>query len=157
MTAPVTASVTSVDVADLAVGDVLPGATIELTPTFVVRTAIASRDFEEVHHDVEVARANGLEHIFLNILTTNGLCQRVVVDWAGPDAIVRSSAVRLGVPALAGTSLELTAVISGIEHGDGEGRVTVEVIGMVPGGRHCKATVVIGLPTDNDDGKGVGA
>lgn len=130
---------------DLAIGDEVPGAKIELTPTLVIKTAIASRDFEEVHHDVELARANGLDHIFLNILTTNGLCQRVVVDWAGPDAIVRSASVRLGVPALAGTSLELSASVAGLEVEDGEGRVSVEVVGMVPGGRHCKALITVGL------------
>ncbi|MFT5223916.1 MAG: acyl dehydratase [Glaciecola sp.] len=131
--------------AELSVGDLLPAESIELTTTFVIKTAIASRDFEPVHHDPAIARSSGLDHIFLNILTTNGLCQRLVVDWAGPDAIVRAASVRLGVPALAGTTLEMTASVVGLDVVDGEGRVQLEVVGMVPGGRHCKATISLGL------------
>jgi uncharacterized membrane protein YbaN (DUF454 family) len=35
---------------------------------------------------------------FLNILTDTRLAQRFVTDWAGPAALVRRIAIRLGVP-----------------------------------------------------------
>ena len=62
----------------------LPELAIEVTPTLVVATAIATRDFYPVHHDHEFAVRSGSKDIFLNILTTTGLVQRYVTDWAGP-------------------------------------------------------------------------
>lgn len=133
----------------VAVGDALPTEEVELTPTFVISTALASRDFEEVHHDVDVAREKGLDTIFLNILTTMGLCQRVATGWAGPDAIVSSANVRLGIPALAGDTLALTGEVVATEmDDDGRGLVTIEVQANVAKGRHGKATIVLDLPRE---------
>ena len=42
--------------ADVAVGDELPPLAIPLTRTFIVSTAIASRDYQDVHHDPGLAR-----------------------------------------------------------------------------------------------------
>ena len=39
---------------------------------------------------------SGSKDIFLNILTTTGLVQRYVTDWAGPEALVRAVSIRLG-------------------------------------------------------------
>ena len=50
------------------------------------RTAIATRDYQDVHHDRDKAQAKGSKDIFVNILTDTGLVQRYVTDWAGPDA-----------------------------------------------------------------------
>ena len=88
--------------------DVLPPRTIDVTPTFVISTALATRDFTEVHHDRNIAVQRGSKDIFLNILTTTGLVQRYVTDWAGQEAIVRSVDIRLGVPCYAGDTLTLT-------------------------------------------------
>ena len=56
---------------------------IEATPTFVIASALATRDFQDVHHDRDLAVARGARDIFVNILTTTGLVQRYVSDWAG--------------------------------------------------------------------------
>ena len=66
----------------------LPPLVIDVTPTFVISSALATRDFQDVHHDRDRAVAGGAQDIFLNILTTTGLVQRYVAGWAGPDAIV---------------------------------------------------------------------
>jgi hypothetical protein len=83
------------------VGTQLPLMTIEATPTLVVSTALATRDFQDVHHDRDSAVARGSKDIFLNILADTGLVQRFVTDWAGPHAVVRSVKIRLGVPCYA--------------------------------------------------------
>ena len=123
--------------------DVLPELTLPLTTTAVVTTAIATRDFTPVHHDRAVARAQGANDVFLNILTTMGLTQRFVTDWAGPDAIVRAVAVHLGVPACAGDTLTLTGKVTGRDRG---GSVTVDVRGTCSLGDHVTATVRLELP-----------
>lgn len=109
-----------------------PGPVIELTPTFVIASALATRDFTPVHHDPELARAQGSKDIFLNILTTMGLVQRCVTEML-PDAELAAVSVRLGVPAYAGDTLTLTGRVVD-DH-------TVEVRGAVSLGDHVTATV----------------
>src|SRR6201988_2402713 len=80
------------------VGTVLPELKLHGDPTFIISTALATRDFQDVHHDRDLAQAKGSKDIFVNILTDTGLVQRYVTDWAGPNAVIKSIALRLGVP-----------------------------------------------------------
>ncbi|MEO3887474.1 MaoC/PaaZ C-terminal domain-containing protein [Nonomuraea sp. B5E05] len=123
-------------------GSELPESSIDLTPTVVVSTALATMDFTPVHHDRDRARAQGSKDIFLNILTTMGLVERYVTDWAGPEAVIRGIDVHLGVPAYAGDRLSFTGTVVSRE----DGHVTVEVRGKVSLGFHATATVALTLP-----------
>ena len=71
----------------------------------MIAAAIATRDFQDVHHDRDRAVERGAKDIFVNILTTTGLVQRYVTDWAGPEAMVRQITIRLGVPCYAGDKI----------------------------------------------------
>ena len=124
----------------------LPEWTLEITPTVVVSTAIATRDFYPVHHDRDFALRGGSTDIFLNILTTTGLVQRYVTDWAGPQAIVRGVSIRLGVPCYAGDTLTFAGRVTGdTGPGDdtspgGSDRV-ITVTGTCSLGTHVTGTV----------------
>jgi hypothetical protein len=120
----------------------LPEVVIEATPRFIVSTALATRDFQDVHHDRDRAVAGGAQDIFLNILTSTGLVQRYVTDWAGPGAVVRAVAIRLGVPCYAYATLTLTGQVTRREGTD----VTVAVVGRVNIGDHVAGTVTLRLP-----------
>jgi uncharacterized OB-fold protein len=113
----------------------LPDRVIDVTPTFVVASALATRDFYHVHHDRDRAVAEGAKDIFINILTTTALVQRYVSDWA-PDAVVRAVSIRLGVPCHAGDTLTLSG------HARGE---VVSVTGRCSLGDHVTGTVRIEL------------
>lgn len=126
-----------------AVGEQLPELRIEATPTFVVSSALATRDFQDVHHDRDAAVARGSKDIFLNILTDTGLVQRFVTDWAGPSAQVRSIAIRLGVPAYAYDTLVFSGSVTAV---DGD-EVTVAVVGRGALGDHVVGTVRIAVPS----------
>ncbi|MFI5954528.1 MaoC/PaaZ C-terminal domain-containing protein [Cryptosporangium sp. NPDC051539] len=117
----------------------LPELSIDVTPTFVVSTAIATRDFQEVHHDRDLAVARGSQDIFVNILTTTGLVQRYVTDWAGPAARVGRVKIRLGVPCYAHDRLTFSGSVSSV---DGS-TVTVAVVGRVSRGDHVRGTVEV--------------
>jgi len=58
------------------VGDIIPPWALPLTPTTIVSTAIATRDWQDVHHDRDVAQAAGSKDIFMNILTSNAMVER---------------------------------------------------------------------------------
>ena len=76
-------------------GDRLPELAIPLTRTLIVATAIASRDYQDVHHDPDLAAERGSKDIFMNILTSNAMVERFVKEWAGPSVRVRRLKVRL--------------------------------------------------------------
>ena len=118
---------------------VLPDRVIDVTPTFVISSALATRDFQDVHHDRDRAVARGARDIFLNILTTAGLVQRYVCDWAGPDAVVRGISIRLGVPCHAGDTLTLTGQVTQ----DAAAGQVVAVTGRCRLGDHVTGTVRI--------------
>lgn len=128
----------------VAVGDTLPALPIEVTRTLIVAGAIASRDYQDVHHDHELATAKGSADIIMNILTTNGLVGRYVTDWAGPDAVVRSVRIRLGVPNYPGDTMTLTATVSACD--DASRTVTLDVTGANARGNHVTGTVEVTLP-----------
>ncbi|GCB47807.1 MaoC family dehydratase [Streptomyces sp. NL15-2K] len=123
--------------------DALPPLEIPVTRTLIVAGAIASRDYQDVHHDAELAREKGSPDIFMNILTTNGLVGRYVTDHFGPRAVLRKVAIRLGAPNYPGDTMMLTGTI---EEVDGD-TATVRVIGANAIGRHVTGTVTVTLPT----------
>lgn len=124
----------------VAVGDALPELKIEGSPTFIAASALATRDFEDVHHDRDRAQARGSKDIFVNILTDTGLVQRYVTDWAGQKARIRSIALRLGVPWYAYDDLTLTGAVESI---DDDGLVALAVTGTDSLGKHITATVTL--------------
>ncbi len=117
----------------------LPIWEVPITPTTVVSTAIATRDFQDVHHDRVRAQAAGSKDIFINILTTTGLAQRYVTDWAGHDAQIKSCALRLGAPAYPGDTLTFSGVIVS----EGDGVTTIDVTGRVAVGAHVTARIEV--------------
>lgn len=121
----------------------LPAWELPITPTLVVSTALATRDFQDVHHDRDLAIGHGSKDIFLNILTTTGLVQRYVTDWAGPQTEVLSCALRLGTPAHPYDTLSFTGDIVS----ESDGVTTVDVTGRVSLGTHVDARLEVVRPS----------
>ncbi|MFF8500635.1 acyl dehydratase [Streptomyces anulatus] len=130
------------------VGHELPPLDIPLTRTLIVAGAIASRDYQDVHHDAELAKAKGSPDIFMNILTTNGLVGRYITDHFGPTAVLRRAAIRLGAPNYPGDVMRLTGRITELAGPPGEEpvRATIAVTGDNGLGRHVTGTVTVVLP-----------
>lgn len=133
---------------DVQIGDAVTPMHVDVTATVVVAGAIASRDFMPVHHDRDYAASQGSPNIFMNILTDTGFCSRFLTDWAGPNAMVRRIAIRLGVPAYAGTTLDFTGTVTGTSQRDGERLVEIAFRATNAEGDHLSGTAVIGLPLD---------
>ena len=125
--------------ATVTVGETLPALSIYGDPTFIVSSALATRDFQDVHHDRDLARKKGSKDIFVNILTDTGLVERFVTDWAGPSALVKSIKLRLGVPWYAYDTVTFSGEVTAVENGV----VTVKVVGRNSLGDHVIATVTL--------------
>jgi uncharacterized OB-fold protein/acyl dehydratase len=133
----------------------LPELVIKATPTFVIASALATRDFQDVHHDRDLAVARGSKDIFINILTTTGLVQRFVSAWAGPQAVFRSISIRLGAPCYAGDTLTFSGQVTAAR---GTER-TVSVTGRCSLGNHVTGIVRVerALGDNSRGGHGAGA
>jgi hypothetical protein len=140
--ATTTATTTGRRYDDVRVGDELPQLDIPLTRTLIVSTAIASRDYQDVHHDPGLAQERGSKDIFMNILTTNGFVGRFITDWAGPNAFLKSVKIRLGAPNYPGDTMVMTGAVT--EKADGE--ITIVLKGANSLGDHVTGTVTIELP-----------
>ncbi len=122
--------------------DTLPEWSLPITRTLIVSGALATRDFQDVHHDPELSKMRGTKDIFPNILTTTGLVQRYVTEWAGWDARVTACALKLGAPAYPGDTMTFSGSVA-----SRDGRtLVVDVVGRVPLGNHVNATVTLELP-----------
>ena len=121
------------------VGTKLPELSLYGDPTFIVSTAIATRDYQDVHHDRDKAQAKGSKDLFVNILTDTGLVQRYVTDWAGPNAIIKTISLRLGVPWYAYDTVTFRGEVTEIN----DGVITLKVVGSNSLGDHVIATATL--------------
>lgn len=126
------------------VGDVLPSQTLVASASVIVAGALASSDFEVVHHDVKGAQARGTHDIFMNILTSNGTVQRFVNDWLAPAGRIRSIELRLGVPTFAGDTLRLAGTVRAKDQA--LRTLAIEVTGTNSIGLHVAATITVAMP-----------
>ena len=140
------ANTTSLRSSDIHVGDDVTPFELPVTSTVIVAGAIASRDFMPAHHDAEFAKGQGAPDMFMNILTTNGYVARFISDWAGPEAMIRKIAIRLGVPAVPGQPLRFTGQVTQTDEEDGECVAEVAIRAANDLGDHATGTVVVSLP-----------
>jgi hypothetical protein len=136
----------------VSVGEKLAPWIKDVPPTLVVSGALATRDFQDVHHDRDLAHARGSKDIFLNINTSVGLMARYVGDWAGPEPIVTATRVRLGAPAYPYDPLIFTGEVA--EADAATGRVVVKVRARNSLGDHVSGTVEMLLPGGSSYPKG---
>jgi acyl dehydratase len=131
---------------EIQVGDELTVLELPMTATRIVAGAIATRDFMPVHHDRDYANVQGAPDIFMNIISTNAYCSRFLTDWAGPDAMVKHLAIRLGVPVLPRSTLRFTGTVTATSNDGGERLVDVEFRATNDLGDHVTGTATLSLP-----------
>jgi hypothetical protein len=133
--------------AEVSVGDKLDATDIDITTSLVVCGALATRDFEPVHHNKAEAQATGLPDVFMNILTSQGLMTRYATDWSGPEAVVKSIDLKLGAPNIPGMVMTMTGEVSAID--EDTGIVNIDVLGENNiWGMHMQGTVELALPKE---------
>ena len=134
--------------AEVSVGDTLPAADIDITTGLVVCGALATRDFEPVHHSKAAAQAVGLPDVFMNILTSQGLMTRFATDWSGPEAVVKSVDLRLGAPNVPGMVMTVSGEVTALDKDSGLVDVAVTGENNI-WGMHMQGTVQLTLPKES--------
>ena len=146
-----TTRATTLTAADISVGDSLGELAIPITRTLIVSGALASRDYQDVHHDHELSQERGSPDIFMNILTTNGLVGRYVTDWTGPGGFLKKVDIRLGAPNYPNDTMTMTGEVLEIDQDPADAE-RIEVIVSLRGansiGDHVTGTVTLTLPKE---------
>ncbi len=133
---------------EVSVGDKLPTADIDITTGLVVCGALATRDFEPVHHSKAAAQAVGLPDVFMNILTSQGLMTRFATDWSGPEAVVKSVDLRLGAPNIPGMLMTVSGEVTALNKQTGLVDLAVTGENNI-WGMHMQGTVQLALPKES--------
>jgi uncharacterized OB-fold protein/acyl dehydratase len=137
---------------DVEVGQQLAPCPIPITTTRIVACALASRDYQDVHHDRELAVQRGSPDIFMNILTSSGLAGRYLSDWAGPEARLRNLHIRLGAPNYPGDCMTVYGTVASKGIVDGAGVVGLEFRGTNRLGNHMTGKTDLELPMSGSSG-----
>lgn len=129
---------------EIAEGAALPELAFPITASAIAVAAMATMDYEDVHHDKAAAQSKGVPDIFMNILTTNGVVQRYVGEWAGPRARMKKIAIKLGAPNFVGDTMKLNGSVTRRDAAARE--IDVVVSGRNQIGEHVGATVTLHYP-----------
>lgn len=125
-------------------GTSLPDLVFPITASAIAVAAIATNDYQDVHHDKAAAERAGVPDIFMNILTTNGLVQRFVNDWGGPMLCIHAVRLRLGAPNFVGDTMTISGTVQSLD--ETTGRAEIEVVGRNRLGEHVNAVVTVSCP-----------
>jgi acyl dehydratase len=126
-------------------GQALPELAIPITHRLIVAGALATQDFQDVHHELPAAIAAGMPDIFMNILTTSGLCARYLSDWAGAGSRLRNLRFKLMAPNTPGDTMVMRGHIVKLEDSRTEPKVTVDFAGANSRGLHVTGTATLVL------------
>lgn len=127
---------------DLTEGQALPELSIPITHKLIVGGAVASQDFIDVHHNAPAARAAAMPDIFMNILTTSGLCGRYLSDWAGPASRLQKLSFKLLAPNVPGDTMVMQGRVSAFGK---DRQVNVDFAGKNNRGYHVTGNAILTL------------
>lgn len=107
-------------ISDLKVGDELPEISIPITLQRLVMEAGANRDLSLIHHDGEVARATGAPDAFANTYFLMAMFERLMREWAGPQARIRKiGPLRMMIFNAVGDTIAVKGLVESIDKAAG--------------------------------------
>lgn len=128
-------------------GTELPPLTVTITRADLVRYAGASGDLNPIHWSDRVATDVGLPGVIAHGMLTMALAGRLVTQWTGDPAAVRSYGVRFTRPVIVpdddeGARVELSAKVTDIVDGVAKVAITARFDGRTVLGRAVAEVVV---------------
>ena len=136
----------------IAKGDELPPLSLRVTRADLVRYAGASGDFNPIHWSDRVASSVGLPGVIAHGMLTMALAGRLLTEWTGDPAAVRSYGVRFTRPVVVpdddeGALVELSGTVADVVDGEDGSRtariaITAKFDGKTVLGRATAETVL---------------
>ena len=131
------------------IGDELPISPVPVTTLLIVSTALATRDYQDVHHDPKAAQSKGMPDIFMNILTSAGIVSRWINDWAGSEIDWSSIELRLGAPNHPDDTMTLSGSITEKTQHGSQVSLNIAFLGKNDRGVHVSGNAKILLPKNS--------
>lgn len=139
-------------ISQVTVGDQLPSLNVHVTRETLVRYAGASSDFNPIHYSSYYAAQVGLPGVIAHGMLTMGSALRLVTDWVGDPARVRSYFVRFTKPVVVpddanGAEVAFNGVVSSIDGSE----VTIAIEAVADGAKvlgAARAVVDVGGVVD---------
>ena len=113
-------------ISELKQGDTLPEISIPITLQRLVMEAGANRDLSLIHHDTKVAQATGAPDAFANTFFLIGMFERLMREWAGPQARIRKiGPLRMMIFNAVGDTVQFKGVVESVDAASG--RVSLDM------------------------------
>ena len=144
--------VLKLDLDNVQIGDELPISPVPVTTLLIVSTALATRDYQDVHHDPKAAQSKGMPDIFMNILTSAGIVSRWINDWAGSEIDWSSIELRLGTPNHPDDTMTLSGSITEKTQHGSQVSLNIAFLGKNDRGVHVSGNAKILLPENSKGG-----
>ena len=141
--------VLKLDLDNVQIGDELPISPVPVTTLLIVSTALATRDYQDVHHDPKAAQSKGMPDIFMNILTSAGIVSRWINDWAGSEIDWSSIELRLGTPNHPDDTMTLSGSITEKTQHGSQVSLNIAFLGKNDRGVHVSGNAKILLPENS--------
>ncbi len=112
----------------ITVGQTLPALTVSMTAQRIISGAVATRDWQPIHHDQALAQQSGLRGIILNAPSQAGWISKYITDWAGPSVRIQRLSFRMKDSICPGDTMQLSGEITACDvQPDGQRRMTASV------------------------------
>ena len=135
---------------DINEGDELPSINFitNVTKNFIVHAA-GTRDFYPAHNDRDFAvNSSGTKDIFLQTQHYQGLIDKLVQDWAGPEAWIAKRTIRMGTPVFPNENVIVTGKVVKKYEENGDHKVDIEaLVSTKESGPCCPGSATLIMPT----------
>ncbi len=132
---------------DVAEGQELPPISLDMTIKRCIIAVAATRDFYDIHHNQEFARASGVKDIFVNTMFNQGLAGRFMTDWTGPEGEIRRLGIAMRESTYPGDTVTVNGkVVKKYVNESGDHLVDLDVVISNPRGPAVIAQGTMALP-----------
>lgn len=107
-------------------GTKLPSLTVAMTAQKIISAAAATRDWQPIHHDYEIAQKSGLRGIILNAPSQCGWISKFITD-AYPEAQIKRLAFKMKDSICPGDELTIEGEIAEVVDNAATVKVTLRV------------------------------
>jgi acyl dehydratase len=126
----------------LSVGEKLPPMSVLMTAQKIISAAAATRDWQPIHHDHEMALKSGLRDIILNSPSQAGWISKYITDRVGSQASIKRMAFKMKDAICPGDEMQIQGEVIARENAV----VTVSVTISVGDKLKTSAEVRLALP-----------